>query len=79
MTNALSARGFSSSRLCLCGAEHEFELTINYFYLLQIGALDDYYLFQHHRVSKRSLRSSRKHHSALKSEFEVSVDSQRTP
>ncbi|XP_062140559.1 furin-like protease 2 isoform X2 [Drosophila sulfurigaster albostrigata] len=37
----------------------------------QIGALDDYYLFQHHRVSKRSLRSSRKHHSALKSEFEV--------
>ncbi|EDW00125.1 furin-like protease 2 isoform X2 [Drosophila grimshawi] len=37
----------------------------------QIGALDDYYLFQHHRVSKRSLRSSRKHHSALSSEFEI--------
>ncbi|XP_017962667.1 furin-like protease 2 isoform X1 [Drosophila navojoa] len=37
----------------------------------QIGALDDYYLFQHHRVSKRSLRLSRKHHSALKSESEV--------
>ncbi|XP_068159733.1 furin-like protease 2 isoform X1 [Drosophila tropicalis] len=37
----------------------------------QIGALNDYYLYQHHRVSKRSIRSSRKHHSALKSEFEV--------
>ncbi|XP_033150164.1 furin-like protease 2 isoform X1 [Drosophila busckii] len=37
----------------------------------QIGALEEFYLFEHHRVSKRSLRSSRKHHSALKSEFEV--------
>ncbi|KAH8408854.1 hypothetical protein KR009_002398 [Drosophila setifemur] len=37
----------------------------------QIGALDDYYLFQHHHVSKRSLRSSRKHQGALRSESEV--------
>ncbi|XP_016951901.1 furin-like protease 2 isoform X4 [Drosophila biarmipes] len=37
----------------------------------QIGSLDNYYLFQHHHVSKRSLRSSRKHQGALKSESEV--------
>ncbi|XP_017145820.1 furin-like protease 2 isoform X2 [Drosophila miranda] len=37
----------------------------------QIGALDDYYVFQHHRVSKRSLRSSHKHQSDLRSENEV--------
>ncbi|XP_043658322.1 furin-like protease 2 isoform X2 [Drosophila teissieri] len=37
----------------------------------QIGSLDNYYLFQHHHVSKRSLRSSRKHQGALKSENEV--------
>ncbi|EDW46122.1 GM13432, partial [Drosophila sechellia] len=36
-----------------------------------IGSLDNYYLFQHHHVSKRSLRSSRKHQGALKSENEV--------
>ncbi|XP_017011796.3 furin-like protease 2 isoform X3 [Drosophila takahashii] len=37
----------------------------------QIGSLDNYYLFQHHHVSKRSLRSSRKHQGALRSENEV--------
>ncbi|KPU75290.1 uncharacterized protein Dana_GF19273, isoform B [Drosophila ananassae] len=37
----------------------------------QIGALDNYYLFQHHRVSKRSLRSSREHQKALSSEDAV--------
>ncbi|EDW82572.1 uncharacterized protein Dwil_GK25062 [Drosophila willistoni] len=37
----------------------------------QIGALIDYYLYQHHRVSNSSIRLSRKYHSALKSEFEV--------
>ncbi|XP_017055608.1 furin-like protease 2 isoform X2 [Drosophila ficusphila] len=37
----------------------------------QIGSLDNYYLFQHHHVSKRSLRSSEKHQGALKSENEV--------
>ncbi|XP_030379433.1 furin-like protease 2 isoform X2 [Scaptodrosophila lebanonensis] len=37
----------------------------------QIGALDDYYLFQHRHVSKRSLRTSSKHQSALQSESEV--------
>nr|XP_017011796.2 furin-like protease 2 isoform X3 [Drosophila takahashii] len=37
----------------------------------QIGSLDNFYLFQHHHVSKRSLRSSRKHQGALRSENEV--------
>ncbi|KAH8299260.1 hypothetical protein KR018_001084, partial [Drosophila ironensis] len=37
----------------------------------QIGALDDYYLFQHHHVSKRSLRSSGKHQKALNAESAV--------
>ncbi|KAH8385207.1 hypothetical protein KR200_005715, partial [Drosophila serrata] len=37
----------------------------------QIGALDDYYLFQHHHVSKRSLRSSGKHQGLLTAENEV--------
>ncbi|XP_058978156.1 furin-like protease 2 isoform X2 [Musca domestica] len=37
----------------------------------QIGALKDYYLFHHKRVSKRSLRTSDEHHKALNSEPEV--------
>ncbi|XP_037934689.1 furin-like protease 2 [Teleopsis dalmanni] len=37
----------------------------------QIGALKDYYLFHHRHVSKRSLRTSDEHHSALNSEPEV--------
>ncbi|XP_059222311.1 furin-like protease 2 isoform X2 [Stomoxys calcitrans] len=37
----------------------------------QIGALKDYYLFHHKRISKRSLKTSDEHHSALNSEPEV--------
>lgn len=38
----------------------------------QIGSLKDYYLFHHHRISKRSTATSDSHHEALNSEPEVS-------
>ncbi|XP_046801325.1 furin-like protease 2 isoform X2 [Lucilia cuprina] len=37
----------------------------------QIGSLQDYYLFHHKRISKRSLKTSDEHHSALNAEPEV--------
>ncbi|TMW45745.1 hypothetical protein DOY81_009175 [Sarcophaga bullata] len=38
---------------------------------MKIGSLQDYYLFHHKRISKRSLRTSDEHHSALNAEPEV--------
>ena len=37
----------------------------------QIGSLEDHYLFQHHRVHKRSITLSHSHHDLLREEPEV--------